>query len=89
MIADRLPCRPRCLPRAILLSALLRRRHMGADLCLGTRTDGAFDAHAWIEIDGRPVHEANDLQATYSCLVRDSVLVDRVRATHVSLFFSF
>ncbi len=74
MIADKLPSRPRCLPRALLLSALLRRRRMGADLCLGARTDGAFDAHAWVELGGRPVNEAADLHATYSCLWRGSVL---------------
>jgi hypothetical protein len=73
-IADRLPFRPRCLPRALLLAALLRRRRIGADLCLGARTDGAFDAHAWIEIDGWPVNEAADLRAAYSRLWRRSVL---------------
>lgn len=73
-IANRLLSRPRCLPRALLLSALLRRRRMSATLCLGARADGAFDAHAWVEIDGRPVNEAADLQATYSCLWRGSVL---------------
>jgi len=73
-IADRLPFRPRCLPRALLLAALLRRRRIGADLCLGARTDGAFDAHAWIEIDGWPVNEAADLRTAYSRLWRRSVL---------------
>lgn len=72
-IADRLPSRPRCLPRALLLAGLLRRRRIGAELCLGTRTVGAFDAHAWIEIDGQPVNEAEDLRATYSRLWRRSV----------------
>ena len=73
-IADRLPFRPRCLPRALLLAALLRRRRIGAELCLGARTGGAFDAHAWIEIDGWPVNEAADLRATYSCLWRRLIL---------------
>lgn len=86
-IADRLPSRPRCLPRALLLSGILRRRRIGADLCLGARMDGGFDAHAWIEIGGRPVHEADNLQAIYSCLVRDSVLVSRAGEAHVSLLF--
>jgi hypothetical protein len=73
-IADRLPFRPRCLPRALLLAGLLRQRRIGAELCLGARTGGAFDAHAWIEIDGWPVNEVADLRATYSCLWRRSVL---------------
>ena len=73
-IADRLPSRPRCLPRALLLAGLLRRQRIGAELCLGARTDGAFDAHAWIEIDGWPVNEAADLRAAYSCLWLRSVI---------------
>lgn len=31
---------------------------------LGARTDGAFDANAWVEIDGRPVNESADLLTT-------------------------
>jgi hypothetical protein len=73
-IAGRLPSRPRCLPRALLLAGLLRRRRIGAELCLGARMDGAFDAHAWIEIDGWPVNEAADLRTAYSRLWRRSVL---------------
>lgn len=73
-IADRQSPRPRCLPRALLLAGLLRRRRIGAELCLGTRTGGPFDAHAWIEIDGQPVNEAADLHTTYSCLWRRPVL---------------
>lgn len=73
-IADRLPSRPRCLPRALLLAGLLRRREVGAELCLGARKAGAFEAHAWIEIDGRPVNEAADLGMTYSRLWGRSVL---------------
>lgn len=73
-IANRLPSRPRCLPRALLLAGLLRRRRISAELCLGARVGGAFDAHAWIEIEGRPVNEAADLHTTYRCLWRRPVL---------------
>lgn len=70
LIAERMPMRPRCLPRALLLAALLRRRGIAAELCLGTRITGAFDAHAWIEMGGVPVSEAADLEASYRCLWR-------------------
>lgn len=69
-IADRMPFDARCLPRALLLAGSLRRRGIAADLCLGTRTVGEFDAHAWVEIDGQPVNEPAGLDATYNCLWR-------------------
>ncbi|MGZ9098667.1 MAG: lasso peptide biosynthesis B2 protein [Brevundimonas sp.] len=69
-VAERLPFKPRCLPRALVLAGLLRRRGLAGDLCLGTRIAGAFDAHAWIEMGGRPVHEAADLNAVFRCLWR-------------------
>lgn len=69
-VADRLPFKPRCLPRALVLASQLRRRRLAGDLCLGTRIAGAFDAHAWIEIEGRPIRESNDLNVLYRCLWR-------------------
>ena len=69
-VAERLPFKPRCLPRALVLAGLLRRRGLEGDLCLGTRIAGDFDAHAWIEMGGRPVNEAADLDAVYRCLWR-------------------
>lgn len=69
-VAERVPFRPRCLPRALVLAALLRRRRLAGDLCLGTRIVGDFDAHAWIEMEGRPIHETHDLKAVYRCLWR-------------------
>lgn len=69
-VAERLPFKPRCLPRALVLASQLRRRRLAGDLCLGTRIAGAFDAHAWIEMGGRPIHESRDLNAVYRCLWR-------------------
>jgi hypothetical protein len=40
-----------CLPRAIAVQAMLRRRGIASRLCLGaTREAGALAAHAWIEL---------------------------------------
>lgn len=64
-IAETTPGKPRCLPRSLLLATLLRRRRIAAQLWLGAGTGAAFDAHAWIEIDGVPVAEAADLEARY------------------------
>ncbi|MGZ9098673.1 MAG: lasso peptide biosynthesis B2 protein [Brevundimonas sp.] len=70
MVADRLPFRPTCLPRALVLAALLRRRQLQADLCVGARVAGEFDAHAWIEVGGRPIRQEADLNETFRCLWR-------------------
>lgn len=70
VVAERLPFRPLCLPRALVLAGLLRRRRLDGELCLGARVLGEFEAHAWIEMQGRPIHEPADLNTTYRCLWR-------------------
>ena len=43
-----------CLRQAMLLQWWLRRRGLDAKLKLGARIDqGQFDAHAWVELEGR------------------------------------
>ena len=49
-----LPRDPRCLNTALVLSALLARRGIGATLVIGVRAD-PFAAHAWVEYGGRPL----------------------------------
>jgi hypothetical protein len=45
--------RPHCLPSALTLEALLRRRGWAPELRLGVRKhEGGFEAHAWIEHEG-------------------------------------
>lgn len=60
-----------CLARALVLCRLLRRRGFPARLCLGAaRTGGIFEAHAWVECDGRalaaggPIERFETLVAT-------------------------
>lgn len=53
------PCRPKCLPRAVVLWALLRRHGVDAEVKLGVRKgERGFEAHAWVEIEGLPLNEA-------------------------------
>jgi hypothetical protein len=40
-----------CLSRALAISARIPR----SDVVIGVSTPGAFNAHAWVEIDGKPV----------------------------------
>lgn len=67
VVADRLPFRPTCLPRALVLAAYLRYRRRDAELCVGVRTTGRFAAHAWVEVGGRPIPDDAD---SYRCLWR-------------------
>ena len=53
--AQRLPGFTACLPRAIVLEALLRRAGRSAELRIGLaplREAKRLDAHAWVELDG-------------------------------------
>jgi Transglutaminase-like superfamily len=44
----------RCLSQAMLVRAVLRQRGLDAVLQVGVRRDASqFDAHAWVELDGR------------------------------------
>jgi hypothetical protein len=65
------PCiRAVCLPRALAAQAMLRRRGVGAQLCLGAaRNAQGLAAHAWIELD-RDIRQASDSdRAEYTRIV--------------------
>jgi hypothetical protein len=50
------PGRARCLEQSLALYVLLRRRGLPAELRLGVQPY-PFTAHAWVELEGRPVNE--------------------------------
>ncbi|MGN6558780.1 MAG: lasso peptide biosynthesis B2 protein [Solirubrobacterales bacterium] len=50
-----LPGDTRCLRRSLVLTRLLARRGISAQLVIGARTAPEFLAHAWVEHDGNPV----------------------------------
>lgn len=53
--AGRLPFKTKCLPRAIALGHVLRRRRIAHDLVLAVRPaaarTGQDDLHAWVEVE--------------------------------------
>jgi Transglutaminase-like superfamily len=51
----RLPGDTRCLARSLVLMTMLARRGLDGTLIIGVRTAPAFGAHAWVELDGRPL----------------------------------
>jgi hypothetical protein len=45
-----------CLPRALAMNWMLRRRGLSAEVCIGARLVGRpLPAHAWVELDGAVV----------------------------------
>ena len=56
----RLLVSPNCLERSLVMYKLLSRAEVGPTLVLGARKDGAsLAAHAWVELDGKPLDEPN------------------------------
>src|SRR5205807_5278478 len=52
------PYRATCLPRALVLWWLLRRRGIMSDLRIGVHKEaGQLTAHAWIELAGAPLND--------------------------------
>lgn len=54
------PRRALCLEQSLTLCVLLRRRGIPAELRLGVQRL-PFYAHAWVEVDGQPIDERQDL----------------------------
>jgi hypothetical protein len=70
--AGRLPFATKCLPRAIALSRMLRRRTIAHSLVLAARPAGARagtdDLHAWLEVEN--VIVLGDLPGPWLILLR-------------------
>ena len=60
------PYKAKCLPTALALQSILRRRGIEADLRLGVRKDcGRIEAHAWLEHRGIPLIDSADVHERY------------------------
>ena len=44
-----------CLAQSIALTRMLRKKGVPANVRIGVKADGAFAAHAWVEVDGAPI----------------------------------
>lgn len=60
MVGAFLPGRYRCLEQSLALLYCLRRCGVNAELRVGVQPYG-FTAHAWVEVDGRPINEPWEL----------------------------
>ncbi|HYC35091.1 MAG TPA: lasso peptide biosynthesis B2 protein [Usitatibacter sp.] len=65
--ANRLPgTARRCLARSLVLHRLLSERGHACELRIGVRLDEAnLDAHAWIELGGKPLNAVHEVRARY------------------------
>jgi hypothetical protein len=54
-----------CLQRAFVTTFLLRKRGIAARMVLGAQKL-PFKAHAWVEVDGRPINERSNVEMTYA-----------------------
>ena len=51
-----------CLTRSLVLNWLLHRRGVHSELRMGVRLIlGKLEAHAWVEHEGRPINDAEDV----------------------------
>ncbi len=58
---------PTCLTRSMLLCWLLRRRGIATQLRIGVKLDdGKLDAHAWVEHEGVPINDAEDVAQRFA-----------------------
>jgi hypothetical protein len=61
------PATPNCLERSMTLWWLLRREGVECELHIGGRKEGAkFQAHAWVELDGKVLNDSAEVHNHYS-----------------------
>jgi hypothetical protein len=58
------PKRVLCLQRSAVMTCLLRGCGIPAEMVIGARVV-PFKAHAWTEVEGRPINESSDVQKIY------------------------
>ena len=57
-----LPADSRCLMMSVVLSAMLARRGVDSSIVIGVKSGSTFGAHAWVELDGRPLLPAGETE---------------------------
>lgn len=69
LATTRLPIRTACLSQSLALWYLLLTQGIRTEVCFGVRGGGVpLDAHAWVEHDGRPINETEEIVASYGRL---------------------
>lgn len=55
LVLRALPADSRCLSTSVVACAVLARFGIGSSVVIGVKAEDAFGAHAWVELDGRPL----------------------------------
>lgn len=63
--ARRLPYSTACLERSYAACCLLRKVGVPVELCVGVRGSAPMQFHAWLELDGRVINDAQAVRTTY------------------------
>lgn len=64
-----------CLHRSLVLWWMLEMRGIRSELKFGARRlDGSFEAHAWVELDGRIINDAPDIREQFAPFERPDSL---------------
>lgn len=67
-----------CLPRAVTLQRLLRRRGVSAQLFIGAQKEGrTLNAHAWLQENNRVVNDRPDVAELFPPLTMGSETIAR------------
>jgi Transglutaminase-like superfamily len=65
--SNHLPIAGSCLTRSLVLDWMLRRRGVDSALRFGVRlVDGRLQAHAWVELGGRPLNEVPGVAGSFA-----------------------
>ena len=72
--------RANCLPQSLLLWWWLRQKGKPSQLCIGIDSHTAhFAAHAWVEVDGVPMAEAEGVAERFVAFDNLSAALERVQ----------
>jgi hypothetical protein len=70
---------PNCLERSMVLWWLLRRAGIAGELHIGGRKSGPrFEAHAWVELEGKVLNDSADVHTHYARF--DAPIADSVNS---------
>jgi len=69
LTTNNLPFKAKCLKRCLVSQWILSAKGIRADLIIGVNKDGAdLDAHAWLELDGKVLHESQNTRDGYKVM---------------------
>jgi len=67
-----LPAKSTCLEESLVLWYLLQKQEISAQLRIGVRkTEGKFEAHAWVEHEGVALHQPDEMHRHYSAFDKE------------------